>query len=94
MNDKIKKAPPMKKLQDKATDPPFSSEKSRTYDPRPTFEIPETALPEIKKWNVDEKYPLNMEVEMIGINEKDYGPYKGKKCATFRIVSIGTKDAE
>lgn len=88
---KITKAPAMRKLVDKATDPPYTSEKSRTYDPRPTFEISETDLPEIKKWTIDSQYDLNLKVEMVGINEKDYGPNKGKKCATFRVVSIGTK---
>jgi hypothetical protein len=94
METKITKAPSMKKLPTTAVDPPYTSDKNRTYDPRPTFEISEAILPEIKKWTIDGEYILNMKVEMTGINEKDYGANKGKKCATFRVVSIGTPKSE
>ena len=91
---KIVKAPSMKKLASSYTEPDYKSEKARTHDPRPTFTISETSLPEIKSWNVDKEYDLAVRVEMIGINEKEYGSDKGKKAATFRVVSIGLNEVE
>ncbi len=71
-----------------------NSKEDNSYDPRPTIEISEKDLPEIKKWNVDDEYELEIKVKMIGINEKNYGPDKGKKAATFRVISIGLEEAE
>ncbi len=75
-------------------EPPHFSEKSRTYDPRPIVEFSEDELPQILKWPIDGKYKLVMEVEMRGIQEKDYGAYKGKKCATFKVLSVGEQSEQ
>ncbi len=86
----IKKAPKLKALKATAKDMPYP-EKGATYDPRPCFSISETDLPEIKSWTIDGKYNLEIEVEMRGIREADYGNDKGKKIAEFRISKIGYK---
>lgn len=87
----MEKAPKLKKLKEKYTSPKMETEEGRSYDPRPVIEISEDALPEIKKWNIDENYKLMVEVDMIGIEEKDYGAYKGKKVARLRVIKIGSK---
>lgn len=87
----IKKAPKLKTLKSTATHQPMSVNKKETYDPRPCFSISETDLPEIKSWTIDGKYKLEIEVEMRGIREEDYGNNKGKKVAEFRISKVGYK---
>lgn len=86
----MEKAPKLRKL-------PVSTKSSIEriddgYDNRPSFEISEKMLPEIKNWKVGEKYMLVVEVEQKSLSIKDHGPEKGKLCGYFKITKIGTKD--
>lgn len=94
MEKKNFKAPSMKKLTERVVSPKMEDEKSRTYDPRPVVNFSETDLPQIRKWTIDEPYTLVIKVDMTGIREEDYGANKGKKVASFKVISVGVQESE
>lgn len=63
--------------------------KGKSYDPRPSFSMSDSDLPEINSWNINGKYKIMLEVEMQGIRKEDYGTNKGKNVANFKIAKIG-----
>lgn len=86
------KPPKLKKLPESIKSESVKMEEG--FDNRPTFEISEDMLSEVKEWKVGEKYMLMMEVEQTSARVKDYGNDKGKVCATFKITKIAECDME
>lgn len=67
---------------------------SKEWDNRPSISFSESQLPEIKKWNVGEKYVLEVTVEMNGIRQEDYGEEKGKYVGNFKVTSVKAEEEE
>lgn len=84
------KAPSMKKIPSIVKETPAEVKMDHTtYNPQPSVSIDETVLPEIKKWEIGKEYCLEIKVKMTGINQRDYGHFRGKACGEFRITQIG-----
>jgi hypothetical protein len=91
----MKKPPPMKKIPKERSSGNKNEAKAivsseETFDPRPQFSISEVYYPEIKNWSAGKKYPLMIEVEMVGSRIEDWGPDKGKYTGSFKINGIGS----
>ena len=82
----MKKAPKLKALKSSYKEQPVNTDHC---DIRPCIQFSEVELPEIKKWMIDGKYKLIIEVEMKGIREAEYGANRGKKVADFRVTKVG-----
>lgn len=88
----MKTAPKLKTLKSEAIEPKYEDAKNRKYDPRPCIQFSEDELPQIKKWPLEGKYKLTVEVEMKGIREESYGSNKGKIVGEFRVTKVGVEE--
>lgn len=87
---KFSKVPKMKKLSAEV-----KSEKSMDYkfDPRPTFDVDASELPQIKDWKVGEEYSIEIKVKMESLRSSiDHQSGKEKTTSCLRVTSIGVDE--
>lgn len=77
----------------KITKPPMMKKTSKISpavkeDTRPSISISESQLPEMKDWELKNKYKVKIEIEMISHEISEWGYDKGKIIGRFRINSI------
>ena len=78
----------------RASKPVILKSKDSDYDDRPTINLTETEIPEIKDWKIGEEYNLEVTVKMMGTRISSYGTDKGKVTSEFKVVSVKSEENE